>query len=80
MAEQLHSDAIESDDYLAHDVTVQRNMPTISSDGELIPSWVDMGTVNCRYVEKPKCIAAKMVGILAECMQTVKDWLRKVQE
>ena len=50
--------------HLIHSAMVQRNTPATSSSGELIPSWADVGTINCRYVEKSERIAAEGVGFM----------------
>lgn len=50
--------------HLIHSAMVQRNTPTASSSGELIPSWADVDTIDCRYVEKSERIAAEGVGFM----------------
>lgn len=47
-----------------HECTVQRNTPAASSSGELVPSWADEDTIDCRYVEKRERIAAEGVGFM----------------
>lgn len=49
---------------LIHSAMVQRNTPTASGSGELIPSWADVGEINCRYVEKSERIAAEGIGFM----------------
>lgn len=47
---------------LIHTCTVQRNTPAQSGSGELIPSWADVGDVDCRYVQKTERIADAALG------------------
>ena len=47
---------------LVHQCTVQRNTPSQSSTGELIPSWAGIGTIDCRFVEKTERVANEAVG------------------
>lgn len=50
--------------HLIHSAMVQRNTPTTSASGELIDSWADVDTINCRYVERSERIAAEGVGFM----------------
>ena len=50
--------------HLIHSAMIQRNTPATSSSGELIPSWADVGTIDCRYVEKSERIAAESAGFM----------------
>lgn len=50
--------------HLIHQCTVQRNTPAASGSGELIPSWADGDTIDCRYVEKRERIASEGVGLM----------------
>ena len=50
--------------HLIHSAMVQRNTPTASASGEPIPSWADVDTINCRYVEKSERIAAEGIGFM----------------
>lgn len=50
--------------HLIHEATVQRKTDGRSSSGELIPSWSDIGTINCRYVEKQERIADEAQGFM----------------
>ena len=44
--------------HLIHTCTIQRNAPSQSASGELVPSWTDAETgVPCRYVEKAERLA-----------------------
>jgi len=50
--------------HLIHSAMVQRNTPTASASGELIPSWADVGRINGRLVEQQERIAAEGVGFM----------------
>jgi len=50
--------------HLIHSAKVQRNTLAASDSGELIPFWADVGTINCRYVERSERIAAEGVGFM----------------
>ena len=50
--------------HLIHSATVQRNTPAASASGEMIDAWADVGTINCRYVEKSERIAAEGLGFM----------------
>jgi len=50
--------------HLIHSAMVQRNTPTTSASGELIPSWADVGEIDCRYVEKSERIASEGIGFM----------------
>lgn len=50
--------------HLIHECTVQRNIPAASGSGELVPSWADSSTIDCRYVEKRERIASEGVGFM----------------
>ena len=47
---------------LIHQCTIQRTTPAQSSTGELIDSWANVGTVDCRYVQKNERIADASSG------------------
>lgn len=50
--------------HLIHTAMVQRNTPAASGSGELIPSWADVGKIDCRYVEKSERVASEGVGFM----------------
>lgn len=49
---------------LIHQATIQRNTPTVSADGELIPAWANVGSLDCRYVQKSERIASESRGFM----------------
>jgi hypothetical protein len=49
---------------LIHQCTVQRNTASASGSGELVPSWTDGDTIDCRYVEKRERIASESAGFM----------------
>ena len=55
---------------LIHRCTIQRNTPSQSSTGELIPSWAGIGTIDCRFVEKAERVANEAAGF-----PMLKSWL-----
>ena len=50
--------------HLIHSALVQRNTPAASSSGEMIDSWADVDTIDCRYIERSERIAAKGIGFM----------------
>jgi len=48
---------------LIHTATVQRATLAQDSVGELIPTWADNGTIDCRFVAKSERIADEAVGL-----------------
>lgn len=50
--------------HLIHSAMVQRATWVASGSGELIPTWADVGEIDCRYVEKSERIAAEGVGFM----------------
>jgi hypothetical protein len=50
--------------HLIHECTVQRNTPATSGSGEPIPSWADVDTIDCRYIERRERIAAEGIGFM----------------
>lgn len=42
---------------LIHTCTIQRNTPAQSTSGELIPSWADVESPDCRFVQKNERLA-----------------------
>ena len=49
---------------LIHQATIWRNTPTVSVDGELIPDWAVVGTIDCRYVQRSERIASESKGFM----------------
>jgi head-tail adaptor len=49
---------------LIHQATVQRTTPSQSASGELVDSWSDAGTIDCRLVQRRERIANEAVGFL----------------
>ena len=50
---------------LIHKCQVQRNTPTRSTSGEVIPSWADVNpAMRCRYVQKSESIANESLGFM----------------
>lgn len=49
---------------LIHQATVRRTTQSRSASGEVVDSWADAGTINCRLVEKRERIAAEGVGFM----------------
>ena len=47
---------------LLHTCTVQRRTDAQNASGELIPTWADVGDVNCRYVQKQERISNESIG------------------
>lgn len=47
---------------LIHQCTIQRNTPVQSTSGELIDSWADVDTVDCRFVQKTETIAQESLS------------------
>ena len=48
--------------HLIHTCVVQRNTPTQSATGELIPDWADVDTIDCRFIAKTERIASESAG------------------
>lgn len=66
---------------LLHQCTVQRRTDAQNTGGELIPTWTDVGDVNCRYVEKQERIADEPLGFpMLESPILLMDTGEDVQE
>lgn len=48
--------------HFIHSAMIQRNAPTTSSSGELIPGWSDVGRIIGRFVEQQERIASESLG------------------
>lgn len=48
--------------HLIHRCMIQRRTDVQNSSGELIPTWADVGDVNCRFVQKQERIADPSTG------------------
>lgn len=50
--------------HLIHQCLVQRTTPVQSTSGELIDVWADVGTIDCRFVQKQEAFANESQGFM----------------